>query len=198
MQITKKQAVKKIIIYLYALFSFNKIAISAETGGMPQLNPEFWFSQIFWLTITFGILLIILSKFILPKIRNNLETRKSQIMENIEIADNQKTSNEKNLKEYDKIIFDAKENAKKTFNLAKEKIQLDLSKEREKIENELNSEIEDVENEIKDLKKSSPEKINLIAVDTAAEIIQKLVGVEANKSNVSAIVNEQIKLMKDK
>ena len=87
---------KKIIIYLYALFSFNKIAISAETGGMPQLNPEFWFSQIFWLTITFGILLIILSKFILPKIRNNLETRKSQIMENIEIADNQKTSSEKN------------------------------------------------------------------------------------------------------
>ena len=99
---------KKIIIYLYALFSFNCIAKSAETGGMPQLNPEFWFSQIFWLTITFGILFIILSKFILPKIRNNLETRKSQIMENIEIADNQKTNSEKNLKEYDKIISTAK------------------------------------------------------------------------------------------
>tara|TARA_A100001234_G_scaffold35924_1_gene28187 strand:- start:59 stop:631 length:573 start_codon:yes stop_codon:yes gene_type:complete len=190
--------VKKIIIYLYALFSFNYVAISAETGGMPQLNPEFWFSQIFWLTITFGILFIILSKFILPKIRNNLETRKSQIMENIEIADNQKTNSEKNLKEYDKIISDAKDKAKKTFNLAKEKIQLDLGKEREKIESELNSEIQDAENEIKDLKKSSPEKISLIAVDTAAEIIQKLIGVEVNKSNVSAIVNEQVKLMKGK
>ncbi len=158
---------KKIIIFLYALFSFNCIAKSAETGGMPQLNPEFWFSQIFWLTITFGILFIILSKFILPKIRNNLET-------------------------------DAKENAKKTFNLAKEKVQLDLGKDREKIESELNSEIQDAENEIKDLKKSSPEKISLIAVDTAAEIIQKLIGVEVNKSNVSAIVNEQVKLMKGK
>ena len=189
---------KKIIIYLYALFSFHNIAISAETGGMPQLNPEFWFSQIFWLTITFGILFIILSKLILPKIRNNLETRKSQIMENIEIADNQKTNSEKNLKDYDKIILDAKENAKKTFNLAKEKVQLDLSKEREKIESELNSKIEDAENDIKDLKISSPEKISLIAEDAAAEIIQKLIGVEANKSNVSAIVSEQIKLMKDK
>ena len=189
---------KKIIIYLYALFSFNYVAISAETGGMPQLNPEFWFSQIFWLTITFGILFIILSKFILPKIRNNLESRKSQIMENIEIADNQKTKSEKNLKEYDKIILDAKDNAKKTFNLAKEKIQLDLGKEREKIESELNSEIHDAENDIKDLKKSSPEKISLIAVDTAAEIIQKLIGVEVNKSNVTAIVNEQVKLMKGK
>ena len=189
---------KKIIIYVHALFSFNSIAISAETGGMPQLNPEFWFSQIFWLTITFGILFVILSKFILPRIRNNLETRKSQIMENIEIADNQKTKSENNLKEYDKIILDAKDNAKKTFNLAKEKIRLDLSKEREKIDSEINSEIVDTENEIKDLKKSSPEKINLIAVETAAEIIQKLIGVEANKSNLSAIVSEQIKLMKDK
>ena len=189
---------KKKTIFFYALFSFNCIAISAETGGMPQLNPEFWFSQIFWLTITFGILFIILSKFILPKIRNNLETRKSQIMENIEIADDQKTKSEKNLKEYDKIIFDAKDNSRKTFNLAKEKIQLDLGKEREKIETELNSEIEYAENEIKDLKRSSPEKINLIAVDAATEIIQKLIGVEANKSNVSAIVNEQIKLMRDK
>ena len=79
----------------------------AESGGMPQLNPEFWFSQIFWLIITFGFMFVVLSKLVLPKISENLETRKSQIMENIEIADNQKTKGEKNLKEYDKIIFDA-------------------------------------------------------------------------------------------
>ena len=37
---------------------------AAESGGMPQLDPEFWYSQIFWLIITFGILYLILSKFI--------------------------------------------------------------------------------------------------------------------------------------
>ena len=189
---------KKIITHLLALFSFTQIAKSAETGGMPQLNPEFWISQIFWLVVTFGILLIVLSKFILPKIRNNLESRKSQIMENIEIADNQKTNSEKNLKEYDRIIFDAKVTAKNTFNLAREKIQLDLTKEREKIEDQLNFEIDNVEKEIIDLKKSAPEKISLIAVDTASEIVNKLIGVEVNKSNVSAIVDEQIKLLGDK
>ena len=189
---------KKILFFKIILINIFSIANSAESGGMPQLNPEFWFSQIFWLTISFGILFLILSKFILPKIRNNLESRKSQIMDNIEIADDQKIKGEKNLKEYDKIIFDAKDSAKKTFNLAKEKIQLELSKEREKIENELNSKIKDAENEIDDLIKSAPEKINLIAVDTAGEIIQKLIGVGVNKSNVSAIVNEQIKTTRDK
>ena len=134
----------------------------------------------------------------MAQMSNTSQPTNSQIMENIEIADNQKINSEKNLKEYDKIIFDAKVTAKKTFNLAREKIQLDLAKEREKIEGELNSEINDVEKEINDLKKSAPEKISLIAVDTASEIVNKLIGVEVNKSNVSAIVDEQIKLLGDK
>ena len=64
------------------------LAKSSESGGMPQLNPEFWFSQIFWLIITFGIMFVLLSKFVLPKISENLEVRKAQISENIEAAEN--------------------------------------------------------------------------------------------------------------
>ena len=72
-------------------------AFAAESSGMPQLNPEFWVSQIFWLTITFGILYIGLSKLILPRVSANLETRKSQILENIESAEKKrKDSEEKN------------------------------------------------------------------------------------------------------
>ena len=64
-----------LLIY-FLLFSYVE---SAESGGMPQLNPEFWFSQIFWLIITFGIMFILLSKLVLPKISENLEVRKAQI-----------------------------------------------------------------------------------------------------------------------
>ena len=71
---------------------------SSESSGMPQLNPEFWFSQIFWLIITFGILLVVLSKLILPKISENLETRKARILENIEAAEKQREESDKKLK----------------------------------------------------------------------------------------------------
>ena len=79
-------------------FLFLVETFAAESGGMPQLNPEFWISQIFWLTITFGFLYIILSKLILPKISANLETRKSQIMENIESAEKQRKDSEEKIK----------------------------------------------------------------------------------------------------
>jgi F-type H+-transporting ATPase subunit b len=94
-------------------------AFSAESGGMPQLNPEFWISQIFWLTLTFGILYLVLSKLILPKISANLESRKSEILDNIEAAEKQREDSEKKIKGYEEIISKSKIDAKTIFNLAR-------------------------------------------------------------------------------
>ena len=120
---------KKIIFQIFALyFVLVTSAQSAESGGMPQLNPEFWVSQIFWLVLTFGLLYIILSKLILPKISNNLESRKSQILENIETAETQREESEKKLKEFEKIILENKIDAKNYFNEARQKILEDINK----------------------------------------------------------------------
>ena len=121
---------KKIIILIFVTcFACFNTVFAAESGGMPQLNPEFWISQIFWLIITFGILFIVLTKIILPKISDNLETRKSQILENIETADKQKEESQKKIDEYEKIILDSKIKAKNYFNEAREKILEDINKE---------------------------------------------------------------------
>ena len=48
----------------------------------------------------------------MPKISDNLETRKSQILENIETADKQKEESQKKIDEYEKIILDSKLKAK--------------------------------------------------------------------------------------
>ena len=86
---------RRFVFYYFILnFSLFTNVNSAESGGMPQLNPEFWISQIFWLTLTFGTLYVILSKLILPKISANLETRKSQILENIVAAEKQREDSE--------------------------------------------------------------------------------------------------------
>ena len=97
---------------IFLNFLLTSLVESSESGGMPQLNPEFWFSQIFWLIITFGFLFIVLSKLILQKISENLETRKSQILENISAAEKQREESENKIKEYEKIILDSKNEAK--------------------------------------------------------------------------------------
>ena len=165
-------------------------AFSAESGGMPQLNPEFWVSQIFWLTLTFGILYIALSKLILPKISNNLESRKSKILENIEAAEKQRKDSETKLIEYEEIISKSKLEAKTIFNQAREKALKDINAKREVLNKQIDEEISNAEQEIKSLRDGAPDKINKIAIETSSELIQKLIGTEVNNSSISAIVDD--------
>ena len=190
---------KKIIILLFVTcFACFNTVFAAESGGMPQLNPEFWISQIFWLIITFGILFIVLTKVILPKISDNLETRKSQILENIETADKQKEESQKKIEEYEKIILDSKLKAKNHFNEAREKILDNINKKRAALEKDLDQEIDGVEKELSDLRNKSGEKINKIAVETSAELIKELIGEEVNSSSIAAIVDAQSKINKER
>ena len=188
--------------YFFQLIFFNlfffKEVFAAESGGMPQLNPEFWISQIFWLTLTFGILYIVLSKLILPKISANLELRKSQIQENIEAAEKQRKDSESKLKEYEEIIIKSKSEAKNIFKETREKTIKDINSKREVLEKQIDEEINKAEKEINELKKTAPEKINQIAIETSSEILKNLMGTEINNSSISAIVKDLSKKNGDK
>ena len=172
-------------------------AFGAE-AGMPQLNPEFWLAQIFWLLLTFGILYVVLSKFILPKISSNLEARKSQILENIEMAEKQREQSEIKIKEFEKIILDSKNKAKNYINDTRKKLLEDINKKREVLENEINEEIKVAEKDITSLKNNAPEKINKIAIETSADLIKQLIGMELNNSSISAIVEDLSKKNREK
>ena len=182
---------KKIILKTVAVYflSINFIH-AAESGGMPQLDPEFWFSQIFWLVITFGILYLILSKIILPKISDNLETRKSQVLENLELAEKQRNETEAKLKEFDNIILKSKIDAKNLFNESRKKLLDDINNKKQKLEEEIDKEVKIVEAEIEELKNKSPEKINKIAIETSANLINQLIGANVNNSSITAIVSD--------
>ena len=191
--------IKKIYFQsIFFSFLFSKEAFAAESGGMPQLNPEFWISQIFWLTLTFGTLYVVLSKLILPKISDNLESRKSQILENIEAAEKQRGNSEEKLKEYEEIVSKSKIEAKNIFNQAREKVLKDISAKKEVLDKQIDDEIGKAEQEIKVLQSGATDKINKIAIETSSELIQKLIGTEVNNSSISAIVDDLSKRNGDK
>ena len=182
---------KKIIFKTLAVYFLTiNLIHAAESGGMPQLDPEFWFSQIFWLVVTFGILYLVLSKLILPKISDNLETRKSQVLDNLELAEKQRNDSEAKLKEFDNIILKSKIEAKNLFNESRKKLLEDINKKRQNLENEIDKEVKIVEGEIEELRNKSPEKINKIAIETSSDLINQLIGANINNSSITAIVKD--------
>ena len=162
-------------------------------AGMPQLNPEFWASQIFWLILTFSSLYLIIWKVFLPKITLSIENRKSRVVNDLDEAQKLKENAEKKLNEYNKIIEESKKEAKKIIEDNKKKLDRDIKNKKHKFNDEIEKELMAAEKEIKDLKKSSISNINNIAAETSFEIIKQIINIEVNKSSVSAIVDDVVK-----
>ena len=172
-----------------ALVVYANQAFGSETG-MPQLNPEFWIAQIFWLIIIFSSLYLIIWKIFLPRITYSIENRKSRIVNDLGEAQKLKDNAEKKLKEYNEIIEKSKKEAKKIIDDSKKKLDRDIENKKQKFNDEIDKELTATEKEIKDLKKTSTSNVADIAAETSAEIIRQIINTEVNKSNVSAIVNE--------
>ena len=159
-------------------------------GGMPQLNPEFWASQIFWLILIFSGLYIVIWKIFLPKVTDSIENRKSRIINDLNETQKLKENAEKKLREYNKINEDTKKEAKKIIEDNKKKLENDIKNKKQKFNEEIEKELMSVEKEIKSLKQSSISSINKIAAEVSSEVVKQLVGTSVNMSNVSAIIED--------
>ena len=159
-------------------------------AGMPQLNPEFWAAQIFWLILTFSSLYLIIWKVFLPKITLSIENRKSRVVNDLDEAQKLKENAEKKLNEYNKIIEESKKEGKKIIEDSKKKLDRDIENKKQKFHDEIEKELMAAEEEIKGLKKSSVSNISNIAAETSTEVIRKIIDVQVNKSNVNAIVDD--------
>ena len=159
-------------------------------GGMPQLNPEFWTSQIFWLILIFSSLYIVIWKIFFPKITDSIENRKSRIVNDLNETQKFKEGAEKKLKEYNEIIEEAKKESKRIIEDNKKKLENDIKNKKQKFNEEIEKELMSVEKEIESLKKSSIPSINKIAVEVSSEVIKQLIGTNVNTSNVFAIVED--------
>ena len=175
--------------FFIAFFAISGDLYAAE-AGMPQLDPKYWASQAFWLILVFTVLYFSISKFYLPKIKNNLDDRENRIKDDIEDANKSKELSEIKLKEYEKILEDAKKEVIKIHIESKAKLDKDIREKKEKIEKEIEKELIQAQKEITELKKNSISDINNISKEIAANIIENISGDKLNESSIKAAVEE--------
>jgi F-type H+-transporting ATPase subunit b len=178
---------KSVAIIIYLLF-FNKIAFAKE--GMPQLNPKFWLSQILWLSLIFVILYFLIKKFFSPKLFALIDSRKNFIKSLLEEAESCKNQIQKLENEYNLIITEAKNEAKKLSINLKNDFNDKISLKRKEFENILNSETLKAEQEINNFKKETLENIQNIAGDFSKELIEKITETTPDSNNINAVILE--------
>ena len=180
---------KKSLSLLIALSALNKNLFAAE-AGMPQLDPTYWASQAFWLILIFSVLYISISKFYLPKIKDNLENRENKIKEDLENASKFKEESEIKLKEYDKILERAKKEVSKIHFESKNILKKNIEEKKRDIEQQIEKDFTKTQKEIIDLKKNSLATIQNISENIASNIIENISGDKLNESSIKATVED--------
>ena len=162
----------------------------AAEAGMPQLDPKYWISQVFWLVLTFGILYILISKYFLPKIKKNLDDRENKIKNDLEEAKNLKDLAEQKQSEYELILRNAKKEVLKIFLDSKNKLNKEIQAKKNNIEREIDTELAKANEEITALKNSSVKDIHKISEDLASKIIEEISGDKLNESSIKATISQ--------
>ncbi len=157
-------------------------------GGLPQFDPEWFASQVFWLVIFFGFLYFFFAKKTLPDISGVIENRKNHIASDLETAekltaqaDNVHDSYQAGL---NKAQSDAAAAIQDVENKAKAKAEKTLNDLRLKSEKEL----QETEERIEASKIAAMGDMNQICVDAAAQAVQKIIGLKLEKDKIQTVV----------
>ena len=180
---------KSFLSLLIASVAINTELFAAE-AGMPQLDPTYWASQAFWLILVFTVLYISISKFYLPKIKDNLDNRENKIKEDLDNANKFKEQSEAKLKEYEIILENAKKDVVKIHLESKNNLDKNIQSKKEIIEKEIEKEIAKAQKEILELKKNSISSIQNISENIASNIIENISGEKLNESSIKAAVED--------
>ena len=116
---------------------------------MPQLNPEFFISQLFWLVVSFSFLLFFLWRFSLPRISSVLDKREKKISDDIATAKKLQIEAEEIQKSIEEKIVNARNEVddltKSTLKNLLNESEMELTKLDKELENKINNSVEIIE-----------------------------------------------------
>ena len=183
---------KKFFIVLIFSTLFGGSLFAAE-AGMPQLDPEYWASQAFWLVIIFLSIYILIARIFIPKIKSNIDMRDSKIRKDLEEAKAFREEAEKKLKTYNDFMISGKIDAKKILSESSQKLNEEIQAKKNKVQKEIEQEIHNAEKEIQKFKSESVEKVNAISEEIVSSLVKDIFGEDLNRSSIKATVSQVLK-----
>ncbi|RJF87862.1 hypothetical protein D3874_13195 [Oleomonas cavernae] len=177
----------------FALGSVSTALAEAAEGaakkGMPQLRFEDFPPQIFWLVVTFTLLLILLSTLVLPKLKGTIEGRQAKIEGDFALAASLKDEAQAAIAAYDKALAEARNRANAIAAEARAKIEAAVAVRKAELEAKLNEEAKAAEGRIRATKEAAMAEVRGIAIETSRAIAAKIAGLSVDEAIAGSAVD---------
>ena len=157
---------------------------------MPQLNPEFFVSQLFWLVVTFSFLLVFLWRISLPRIGNILEKRERKINEDLTLAKELQSEAENIQNKIEQQLKQARSDASEFIKSSSASFQENAQNEISKLEKELDRKIDDSSKDIENSKNESVNQIQLQINEITKLTLSKVTSFEVTDDEIQHAVKD--------
>lgn len=159
-----------------------------SSAGLPQLDVSTFPGQLFWLTITFGIMYLIFSRKSLPEISGTLERRQLHIESDLESAERLKSEADSVLSAYEASLGKARAESAKILHDVQNSIKALTESHTGDFHAKAEKDIEALDKKLFALKEGLMEDMNVIAAETAREAAKKIVGIQTDLEQAKTVV----------
>lgn len=141
---------------------------------MPQLDPTWYVSQLFWLCVCFFTMLFIMGKIIAPRIADILAQRQRKIDDYLVKAHRIKEQAEESLQKYHEALAKATAEADDAFAQTHRELADYISKKQDDLAKKLNAKISEGEAQINAQKEQALKEVYKIAEVLAVDVVEKM------------------------
>lgn len=157
-------------------------------GGFPPFDTRTFPSQIFWLGITFAILLVVMWRFIVPRIGGTLADRKARIAAELEKAEDDKRQADQAWSTYQNTLVEARQNARKVSEENRAQVAAQAERTEAAADEAAQGEIAKAEARLAQLRSEATENILSAAQEAAIEIVARLTGEKISAAEAASAV----------
>ena len=147
----------------------------ASSAGLPQLDPTWWPSQLFWLVVTFGVLYAFMSSKALPSLGGAIEERRDRIADDLDQAGDFKREAEEAEAAYNQSLADAKAKAQAIAADTRAEMDAEIAKLQAETDAKLEAKLGEAEGRISEMKKAAAVKVSEAASETTRAIVEALI-----------------------
>ena len=161
---------------------------------MPQLDPAWYPSQLFWLCVCFFTMLFIMGKIFAPRIADILAQRQHKIDDYLVKANQIQEQAEESLKKYHEALAKATEDANAAIELAHKELGEYIAKKQDDLTRKLNEKIKAGETQINQETETALQEVRGISEELALDIVRKIglseIRAQDIKEAISKVAND--------
>ena len=157
-------------------------------GGFPPFDTTTYPSQIFWLVITFALLLAFLWRFVVPRIGGTIGERKQRIAREIAQAEQDRREADQAWTTYQNTLIEARARARSLIEETRTHVRADVERAEKAADTEADQALTDAEARLAKLRAEARDHIRRAAQEAAAGIVERLIGVSVTREEAAQAV----------